>query len=97
MEALNQKSLIKIADKFSNSTQNTALREHVSSLELANWFGNFFSEKIVMICDHLDNTTDCSHPLVEPRETILPQTHWRLTSSKYGMVKKIIGESKSTA
>ena len=46
MEFSDQKLVFKIVNKLSNSIQNTALSEHVSSLKLANHVGIFFNEKL---------------------------------------------------
>jgi hypothetical protein len=98
-EAPDQKSLFKIVDKIAHTEPNNTLPEHSSSIELANRFGQFFSDKIVTIRNKLDIFRNESSPEVPgptdngSMDTTLNTLH--PTSSPE--VRKIIMESKTTS
>jgi exonuclease III len=95
-EAPDQKSLFNIVNTLLHRKPQPTLPDHESPEELANRFGEFFSQKITNIRQRLDSATSATAILpVQKEETAPPLISLAPTTPEE--VKKIVMDSKTTS
>jgi hypothetical protein len=92
-----QKTLFKVVEKITHKKSETILPEHTSPQQLANQFGEFFTEKIKKIRTQLMSTNSNEHVSLNSSDAASPPMLDVLAPATTEEVRKIVNESKVTS